>query len=122
MLLHKRLARRQERRARHVRKKVSGTPERPRLSVHRTLAHTYAQVIDDVAGRTLCAASTTEKAYREKNAYGGNRKAAAAIGQLIAERAKAKGVTKVVFDRRGFAYHGRIKEVAEAARKAGLQF
>ncbi|MCE9584476.1 MAG: 50S ribosomal protein L18 [Planctomycetes bacterium] len=110
------------RRARRVRKNVSGTAERPRLSVHRTLAHLYAQVIDDVAGRTLVSACTTEKEFKAKTAYGGNNKAAIAIGQLIAERAKAKGIAKVVFDRGGFPYHGRVKAVAEAARKSGLSF
>lgn len=122
MLHHQKLEFRAVRRAKRVRKKVSGTPARPRLSVNRTLAHMHLQVIDDTAGRTLVAASTTEKAVREKLPYGGNRKAAAAVGTLIAERAKAKGITKVVFDRGGFQYHGRVKEVAEAARKGGLQF
>ena len=122
MLHHQKVKFQAERRARRVRKKVNGTPERPRLSVHRTLAHLYAQVIDDLAGKTLVSASTTEKEFRAANPYGGNRKAAGAIGQLIAERAKAKGVLKVVFDRGGFQYHGRVKAVADAARKAGLQF
>lgn len=122
MLHHQKVRFKADRRARRVRKKVNGTPERPRLSVHRTLAHLYAQVIDDTAGRTLAAASTTEKEFRAKVKYGGNVKAASAIGQLVAERARAKGVTKVVFDRGGFQYHGRVKAVAEAARKAGLQF
>lgn len=110
------------RRALRVRKHVNGTPERPRLSVHRTLSNLHVQVIDDTKGHTLCAATTTEKAVREKLTYGGNRKAAAAIGELIAKRAIEKGIKKVVFDRGGFQYHGRVKEVAEAARKAGLQF
>ncbi|MEK7466515.1 MAG: 50S ribosomal protein L18 [Planctomycetota bacterium] len=122
MLHHQKVKFRADRRARRVRKKVNGTPERPRLSVHRTLAHLYVQVIDDLAGKTLAAASTTEKDFRTKTGYGGNRKAADAIGQLIAERAKSKGVVKVVFDRGGFQYHGRVKAVADAARKAGLQF
>jgi large subunit ribosomal protein L18 len=122
MLHHQKVKFKAERRARRVRKKVNGTPERPRLSVHRTLAHLYVQVIDDLAGKTLVSACTTEKEFIGKNGYGGNRKAAGAIGQLIAERAKAKGVTKVVFDRGGFQYHGRVKAVADAARKAGLQF
>jgi large subunit ribosomal protein L18 len=122
MLHHQKVKFKAERRARRVRKKVNGTPERPRLSVHRSLAHLYVQVIDDMAGKTLAAASTTEKEFRTANGYGGNRKAAGAIGTLIAERAKAKGVSKVVFDRGGFQYHGRVKAVADAARKAGLQF
>jgi large subunit ribosomal protein L18 len=112
----------QKRRAKRVRSGVKGTPERPRLSVHRTQLHTYAQLIDDVSGRTLAAAGTTEKDVRGKLKNGGNRKAAVEIGTLIAGRAKEKGITKVVFDRGGFAYHGRIKDIAEAARKAGLQF
>ncbi len=122
MLHHQKVKFQAERRARRVRKTVNGTPERPRLSVHRTLSHLYAQVIDDLASRTLVAASTNEKEFRAKLKYGGNVKAATAIGQLIAERAKAKGIAKVVFDRGGFQFHGRVKAVAEAARKAGLQF
>ena len=110
------------RRALRVRKHVNGTPERPRLSVHRTLANMHLQVIDDTKGVTLAAASTVEKAIREKFPYGGNRKAALAVGDLLAKRALEKGIKKVVFDRGGFQYHGRVKEVAEAARKAGLQF
>lgn len=113
---------RKVRRARRVRKHVSGTPERPRLSVNRTLNHIHLQLIDDTVGRTLCAASTTEKAIREKHKSGGNVKAATAVGELIAQRAKEKGLVKVAFDRGGCAYHGRVKAVAEAARKAGLQF
>ncbi|NUN48636.1 MAG: 50S ribosomal protein L18 [Candidatus Brocadiae bacterium] len=111
-----------ERRATRVRKGIHGTPERPRLSVHRTLLHTYAQIIDDVSGRTLVSASTTQKEVRGSMKNGGNRKAAVEIGTQIAARAKEKGITKVVFDRGGFAYHGRIKDIADAARKAGLQF
>lgn len=122
MLHHQKVKFQAERRARRVRKTVNGTPERPRLSVHRTLSHLYAQVIDDLASTTLVAASTNEKEFRAKLKYGGNVKAALAIGQLIAERAKAKGISKVVFDRGGFQYHGRVKAVADAARKAGLQF
>lgn len=111
-----------ERRARRTRRNVFGTPERPRLSVNRTLKHMHLQVIDDVAGRTLVAASTVEKVLREKLPNGGNRKAALAIGDLIAKRALEKGIKQVVFDRGGNPYHGRVKDVAEAARKAGLKF
>jgi large subunit ribosomal protein L18 len=106
------------RRHQRIRKKVSGTPERPRLAVFRSNAHMYAQVIDDVAGRTLVAASTVEK----EAATGTKTEQAIAIGKLIAERAQQAGVTKVVFDRGGFEYHGRIKALADAAREAGLNF
>ncbi|MCX6621058.1 MAG: 50S ribosomal protein L18 [Acidobacteria bacterium] len=102
-----------------LRKRLSGTPERPRLAVFRSVNHIYAQVIDDRVGRTLAAASTVEKAA---GADGGNLAGAKQIGQLIGERAKAKGITKVVFDRGGYLYHGRIKALAEAARAAGLEF
>jgi large subunit ribosomal protein L18 len=108
------------RRHRRVRKKVRGTAERPRLAVFRSNNHVTAQVIDDVAGRTLAAASTTEADLR--SAATGNIDAAKKIGGLIAERAKAAGVSKVVFDRGGFMYHGRIAAVADAAREGGLEF
>ena len=94
--------------------------DRPRLSVHRTGLHIYAQVIDDVKGCTVAAASTLEADLRGKS--GANKEAAAAVGKLIAERAKAAGVVDVVFDRGGFAYHGRVKSLAEAAREGGLNF
>jgi large subunit ribosomal protein L18 len=113
-------AARRQRRKHHIRHKVFGTPERPRLTIFRSLSHIYAQVIDDVAGRTLASASTTETETR-KNATG-NRAAAEAMGALVAERAKKAGVGKVVFDRNGFIYHGRVKALADAARKAGLEF
>jgi large subunit ribosomal protein L18 len=102
-----------------IRRKLSGTAERPRLAVFRSEAHIYAQIIDDAAGKTLVAASSVDKDVKTK---GGNVAAAKAIGKLVAERAKEKGVARVVFDRGGFAYHGRIKAVAEAAREAGLEF
>lgn len=103
-----------------IRKRITGTAERPRLAVYRSLNHVYAQVIDDLAGRTIVSASTRDKdASIEKT---GNAAAAAAVGARLAQKAKAKGITKVVFDRGGFAYHGRIKDIADAARKAGLQF
>lgn len=105
---------------RRIRRKVRGTPERPRLCVFRSLKHIYAQVIDDTSGRTLAAASSLEKNAPVKG--GGNVAAAAAIGRLIGERALAKGIKKVVFDRGGYAYHGRVKALAEAAREAGLEF
>jgi large subunit ribosomal protein L18 len=108
------------RRHRRVRKQVRGTAARPRLAVFRSNRHISAQVIDDVAGRTLAAASTLEPELR--GAGTGNKAAAAAVGRLVAERAKAAGVDKVVFDRGGFLYHGRVAAVADAAREAGLEF
>jgi large subunit ribosomal protein L18 len=108
-----------------LRKRVVGTRERPRLSVFRSASHIYAQVIDDLSGKTLVAASTVEpsvKATMADTIRGGNLKGAAAIGEAIAARSLEKGITQVVFDRGGFLYHGRIKAVADAARKAGLQF
>jgi large subunit ribosomal protein L18 len=108
------------RRHHRVRKHVSGTPERPRLAVFRSNRHVVAQVIDDVSGRTLAAASTVEADLRTGGPA--NKDAAAKVGRAVAERAKAAGVTKVVFDRGGFLYHGRIAAVADAAREAGLEF
>lgn len=115
-------SRQEVRRAVHsrIRKKVKGTSERPRLAVFRSLNHVYAQVIDDVNGVTLCSASSVEKSAGIGN--GGNVDAAKSIGKLIAERAKEKGISSVVFDRGGYIYHGRVKSLAEAAREAGLQF
>lgn len=113
-------SRARQRRHSRVRKKVRGTAERPRLSVHRSNRHLSAQVIDDVSGRTLAAASTVEQDLR--SGATGNISAASAVGRLIGERAKQAGVTEVVFDRGGFRYHGRVAAVAEAAREAGLEF
>ncbi len=110
------------RRKAHIRKTVSGTPERPRLSVFRSLNHIYAQVIDDTAGCTLAAASTVDRAVRERVAELPKTEQARIVGQVVAERALAKGVTQVVFDRGGYKYHGRVKALAEAAREAGLDF
>jgi large subunit ribosomal protein L18 len=107
------------RRHRRVRKKLRGTPARPRLVVFRSLTHTYAQVIDDTTGRTLASAGTVEKDAR--SGATGNVAAAKAVGTRIAERAKAAGVTTVVFDRGGFKYHGRVAAVADGAREAGLE-
>jgi len=109
-----------ERRRKRVRKKVSGTAERPRLSVFRSLKHIHAQLIDDTTGRTLCAASSLEAALRQAHGRG-NRAAAEAVGRLLAERALAKSASKVVFDRGGYLYHGRVKALAEGARAGGLQ-
>jgi large subunit ribosomal protein L18 len=105
-----------------IRKRLRGTPERPRLAVFRSQGHIYAQVIDDDAGRTLCAASSLDKDLRAKSKRGGNVASAKEVGALIAGRAKEKGVAAVVFDRGGFQYHGRIKALADAAREAGLKF
>ena len=104
-----------------IREKMSGTAERPRLNVYRSLNHIYTQLIDDATGKTLASASTVQKKGEEKKA-GGNVEAAKAVGKLIAERAQAAGVKKVVFDRGGYLYHGRIKALADAAREAGLEF
>lgn len=110
-----------QRKKRHVRvrAKISGTPECPRLNVFRSAKNIYAQIIDDVNGVTLVSASTTEKSFE---IYGGNKDAAKEIGKIIAERAKGKGVSAVVFDRGGYLYHGRIKELADGARESGLEF
>jgi large subunit ribosomal protein L18 len=108
-----------------LRKRVAGTPERPRLSVFRSVSHIYAQVIDDRAGATLASASSAEPAVRAQlgdGARGGNQSGAKAIGRIVAERLKEKGITRVVFDRGGFLYHGRVKAVADGAREAGLEF
>ena len=113
-----RLARRQKR----VRRKVTGQPDRPRLAVSRSLRNIYAQIIDDAAGRTLCAVSTESKELREQASYGGNLKAAQVAGKLLGEKAKQLGIAQVCFDRRGRKYHGRVKALAEAAREAGLKF
>jgi large subunit ribosomal protein L18 len=115
------------RRKRHirVRKRVQGTPERPRLNVYRSTNNIYAQVIDDLAGRTLASASSLDSALRGDNASrsaGGNIDAAKSVGQLVAERAKAAGITRVVFDRGGYLYHGRVQALADAARENGLEF
>lgn len=103
---------------RRIRRKVLGSGERPRLTIYRSLNHIYAQIIDDVQGRTLAAASTTEKDLR--GATGGNVEAAERVGRAIAERALSAGVDHVVFDRGGYRYHGRVKALADAAREAGL--
>lgn len=113
-----------KRRHLRVRKKVSGTPERPRLNVFRSAKHIYAQLIDDVAGRTLVATSTLDPALREQLAETGTGNIAAAtlVGRRIAELALEKGYKKVVFDRGGYPYHGRVQALADAAREAGLDF
>lgn len=114
-------ARHQRRRLR-VRRRVVGTPERPRLSVFRSLNHISAQIIDDIGGRTLASAGTHTKALADQVRNGGNCKAAEVVGRILAERARMQGIKKVCFDRGGRMYHGRIKALAEAARKTGLEF
>ena len=106
-------------RHKRVRAKISGTAECPRLNVFRSLQHIYAQLIDDVAGVTLAAASTTEKDFTE---YGGNKEAAHKVGETLAKRAAEKGIEKCVFDRNGYIYHGRVAELADGARAGGLKF
>ncbi len=105
-----------------VRKKVTGTTERPRLNVFRSLKNIYVQIIDDSTGNTLVSASTLDAALKGKVAYGGNKEAAKEVGKLIAAKAVEKGIKQVVFDRGGYIYHGRVKELADAAREAGLDF
>ncbi len=109
-------------RKQRIRKKISGSGERPRLSVFRSSRHFYAQIIDDTQGHTLVAASTLNKEIRDKVAGLKKAEAARAVGKLLAEMAKGKGITQVVFDRNGFLYHGRVKAVAESAREHGLVF
>ncbi len=118
------LTRRERIRKKHlsVRKKIFGTPERPRLCVYRSLKHIYAQLIDDKNGVTICSASTVDKDLKGSIKYGGNVDAAKIVGATIAKKAIEKGIKEVVFDRNGFIYHGRIKALAEAAREAGLKF
>ena len=106
-------------RHRRVRSKISGTSERPRLNVFRSERHIYAHVIDDIKGHTLCSASSLEKDF---DSSGSNKEAARKVGKMVAERAVAKGIDTVVFDRGGYIYHGRVKELAEAAREGGLAF
>jgi len=105
-----------------IRRKLRGSAARPRLAVFRSVAHIYAQVIDDAEGQTLVSASSVDKGGKGSTKSGGNVAAAKAIGKLVAERAKEKGITKVVFDRGGYQYHGRVKALADAARAAGLEF
>lgn len=114
---YKRIAKHQR-----VRKIVSGTPERPRLCVHRSLKNFYAQIIDDASGKVLYGLSTRNKAIAEKISNGGNVEGAAVLGQKFAEDVKGKGIVKVSFDRGGYLYHGRVKAFADAAREGGLEF
>lgn len=111
-----------QRRHHSIRKKIQGTPERPRLNVFRSLNNIYAQVVDDSTSATLASASTIDKDLKATVKSGGNIASAKLVGELIAKRAKEKGIEKVVFDRGGYQYHGRVKSLAEAAREAGLEF
>jgi len=113
---------RRARRRKRVRKKVYGTAERPRLSVSRSLQHIEAQIINDETGSTLCQAGSRGKDLRASVKYGGNVAAAQAVGKVLAERAKACGITRISFDRNGYKFHGRVKSLADAARKGGLEF
>lgn len=115
--LHKRLKRKSS-----IRKKINGTPERPRLTVYRSANHMYAQVVDDTTGSTIAAASTLSKELKGKLKNTGNAEAAGKVGKLLAKAAKKKKVKSVAFDRNGFLYHGRVKALAEAAREGGLEF
>jgi large subunit ribosomal protein L18 len=105
-----------------IRKKIKGTPQRPRLSVFRSAKHVYAQVIDDAAGATLATASSVEKDFKAQDKFESKRAAAAYVGKMVAQRALDKGIKQVVFDRNGFLYHGRIKAISDGAREAGLKF
>ncbi|MBC8412478.1 MAG: 50S ribosomal protein L18 [Nitrospira sp.] len=118
------LNREESRKSRHsrVRKKVSGTADKPRMNVYRSIKHIYVQVVDDTAGVTLASASTADKELKGKVSTGGNIESAKTVGTLIAQRLVGKGLKKVVFDRGGYLYHGRIKALADAAREGGLEF
>jgi large subunit ribosomal protein L18 len=120
----RRLSREAHRRRIHVRmrKRMSGTMERPRLCVHRSTRHIRAQVVDDLSGRTLASASSLDTEVKTIIKGGGNIAASKVVGKMVAERARAKGIDKVVFDRGGYQYHGRVQALAEAAREAGLKF
>ena len=109
-------------RKKRIRKKIFGTSERPRLSIFRSTRHIYAQIIEDTTGRTLVAASTVEKTVRERSKFEDKKSAANYIGKLLAQRAVEKGISKVIFDRNGFLYHGRVKALSAGAREGGLEF
>ena len=111
-----------KRRHKRIRKHIYGTQTKPRLCVYRSLSNMQVQIVDDISEKTIISVSTSAKDFRKKHAYGGNVKAAALLGEILAQKAKNKGITKLVFDRGGFAYHGRVKALAEAARKGGLEF
>lgn len=120
----KKIDKNKKRQDRHysIRNKITGTPERPRLNVFRSNNHIYAQIIDDTNGHTLISASTLDKELKEKLSSTQNKEAARLVGELVGKRALEKGIEQVVFDRAGYLYHGRVKELAEGAREAGLKF
>jgi large subunit ribosomal protein L18 len=122
MNLQKEKWRKRERRHLRVRQKVYGTKERPRLAVYKSLKNIYCQLIDDIEGKTLVSASTLSPGIKEQVPYGGNKKAAEVVGQKVAEEAKKLGIEKVVFDRSWYKFHGRVKALADAARKGNLRF
>ena len=109
-------------RKKRIRKKMTGTEDRPRLNIFRSASHIYAQIINDIEGNTIVSASTLEKEFKDTGKKAGNKDAAVTIGKMVAKRALDKGITKVVFDRNGFLYHGRVKALSDGAREAGLQF
>ncbi len=120
---HQRLVQtRRLRRQRHVRNRLAGTTQRPRLAVFRSSKHIYAQMINDETGTTIVSASTMEPEIRSQAKYGGNKAAATLVGRIVAERARQAGIDKICFDRRSYKYHGRVAALAQAAREAGLQF
>ena len=121
-MITKERERQRQKRHRRLRMRVRGTADRPRLVVFRSLSHIYAQIIDDGAGRTLVAVDSRAPDFRQKQTGGGNVAAAKLVGELLAERAKGRGIASVVFDRGGYQYHGRVKALAEAARAGGLKF
>lgn len=120
----KKINRNANRKSRHrrIRQKINGTPERPRLNIFRSNRHIYAQIINDIDGHTLVSASTLDKELKDKLTNTGNKEAARLVGELVGKRAIEKGIEKVVFDRSGYIYHGKVKELAEGAREAGLKF
>ena len=119
--MHKKISGRKRRHLR-IKKNVIGTPERPRLNVRRSLQNLFIQIVDDSRSLTLLSISTADKDFKKKIAYGGNVKAASLLGEVVAEKAKDKKIVRVVFDRGGYDYHGRIKAFAQAARKGGMEF
>lgn len=119
---HRKIGRQRKRRQYRVRKRLSGTPERPRLSIKRTHKHVYCQLIDDVAGTTLVSASTRDKELRGEVKSGGNKDGAAAVGKAVAEKAVAAGVKSICFDRGSYRYHGRVAALADAVREGGISF
>ncbi|MBF0228603.1 MAG: 50S ribosomal protein L18 [Desulfamplus sp.] len=109
-------------RKKRIRKKMTGTQERPRLNIFRSASHIYAQIVNDIEGNTIVSASTLDKEFTDTGKKGGNKDAAVAVGKIVAKRALDKGINKVVFDRNGFLYHGRVKALSDGAREGGLQF